>query len=82
MNPVEVSFAVARRPEEATHVRLESFDGPLALLLSLIEQRRLDVLTVRLGDLAGAYLDALSRVEHGRLPLLSSFVVICSQLIV
>jgi segregation and condensation protein A len=78
---VEIRFADARRPEEATHVRLESFDGPLALLLALIEQRQLDVLTVRLGDLAGAYLDALARIERGRLPMLSAFVSVCSQLI-
>jgi len=78
---VEIRFADARRPEDATHVRLESFDGPLALLLALIEQRQLDVLTVRLGDLAGAYLDALAHVERGRLALLSSFVTVCAQLI-
>jgi segregation and condensation protein A len=78
---VEISFAAGRRPEESTHVRSDVFDGPLALLLSLIEQRQLDVLTVRLGDLAGAYLDALARIEHGRLALLSSFVTVCSQLI-
>lgn len=78
---VEIRFADARRPEDATHVRLATFDGPIALLLALIEQRQLDVLTVRLGDLCGAYLDALARIEHGRLPLLSSFVTVCSQLI-
>ena len=78
---VEISFAAGRRPEESTRVRLDVFDGPLALLLSLIEQRRLDVLTVRLGDLCGAYLDALARIEHGRLALLSTFVTVCSQLI-
>ena len=78
---VEIRFADARRPEDATHVRLESFDGPIALLLALIEQRQLDVLTVRLGDLAGAYLEALAGIERGRLPLLSSFVTVCSQLI-
>ena len=84
---VEIRFAEAYRPEEATHVRLgsrdgeDSFDGPLALLLSLIEARQLDVLTVRLGDLAGAYLDALARLEAGRLPMLSAFVTVCSQLI-
>lgn len=77
----QVTFSPERRPEEATHVRLDTFDGPLALLLALIEQRRLDVLTVRLGDLAGAYLDAVARLEDGRLPLLSSFVSVCSQLI-
>jgi segregation and condensation protein A len=80
-NPIEISFGNGRRPEESTHVRSDYFDGPLALLLSLIEQRQLDVLTVRLGDLAGAYLEALARIETGRLGLLSSFVTVCSQLI-
>ncbi|HUP83689.1 MAG TPA: ScpA family protein [Candidatus Limnocylindria bacterium] len=79
--PVEISFGIGRRPEDSTHVRSDYFDGPLALLLALIEQRQLDVLTVRLGDLAGAYLDALARIETGRLGLLSSFVTVCSQLI-
>jgi segregation and condensation protein A len=78
---IEVTFGAERRPEEATHVRLETFDGPLALLLALIEQQRLDVLTVRLGDLAAAYLEAVTRLDSGRLPLLSSFVRVCSQLI-
>jgi segregation and condensation protein A len=84
---VEIRFADARRPEDATHVRLgggegeEGFDGPIALLLSLIEQRQLDVLTVRLGDLCGAYLDAIAGIEGTRLPLLSSFVTVASQLI-
>ncbi len=78
---VEISFGDSPRPEDATHVRLDVFDGPLALLLSLIEQRQLDVLTVRLGDLAGAYLDAIARIERGRLQMLSSFVTVCSQLI-
>lgn len=78
---VEFRFADTRRPEDATHVRTEVFDGPIALLLSLIEQRQLDVLTVSLGDLAGAYLEALGRIDRGRMPLLSSFVTVCSQLI-
>jgi len=77
----QVTFTAGARPEDATHIRLESFDGPLALLLALIEQRKLDVLTVSLGDLAGAYLDAVARLEGGRLALLSSFVSVCSQLI-
>ena len=79
--PVMITFAAARRAEDATQVRLDVFDGPLALLLSLIEQRQLDVLTVRLGDLAPAFLDALATLETGRLPLLSTFVSICAQLI-
>ena len=58
-----------------------AFDGPLALLLSLIEARQLDVLTVPLGGLAGAYLEALGGLEGERLPYLSAFVSVAAQLI-
>jgi segregation and condensation protein A len=76
-----VTFGDGRRPEVRTQVRLEEFDGPLALLLSLIEARQLDILTVPLGALAGAYLEALARLEADRLGNVSSFVAIASQLI-
>ena len=76
-----VTFGEGRRPETRTQVRLESFDGPLGLLLSLIEARQLDVTTVPLGALAGAYLDALAELEADRLGNVSSFVAIASQLI-
>ena len=55
-----VHFGPGRRPETATQVQVAEFDGPLALLLSLIEARQMDVLTVPLGALADAYLDALA----------------------
>ena len=61
-------------------VRLEVFEGPLQLLLHLIESRQLDVLSVPLAEVADAY------VEHlGRHPVdaanLSEFVAIAAQLI-
>jgi segregation and condensation protein A len=76
-----VTFGDGRRAESRTQVQLAEFDGPLGLLLSLIEARQLDVLTVPLGALAGAYLDALGRLEADRLGNVSSFVAIASQLI-
>jgi segregation and condensation protein A len=69
------------RVEGATHVRLEEFEGPLALLLALIEARQLDVLTVPLGGLAEAYLDALASLEGDRLGNVSAFVAVAAQLI-
>jgi segregation and condensation protein A len=80
--PIEVRFIEDRRPEVATVVRLGAFDGPLGLLLTLIESQKLDVLTVRLGDLAGAYLEALAVLPGERLPHLSTFVAVAAQLIV
>jgi segregation and condensation protein A len=76
-----VSFSLDRRPEAATHVHLDAFEGPLGLMLALIEARQLDVLTVRLGDLAGAFLEALAALPGDRLPHLSTFVSVAAQLI-
>jgi segregation and condensation protein A len=61
-------------------VALPVFEGPLQLLLHLIESRQLDVLTVPLADLADAYVEHLARhpVDAANL---SEFVAIASQLI-
>jgi segregation and condensation protein A len=69
------------RVEGATLVRLEEFEGPLALLLALIEARQLDVLSVPLGGLAEAYLDALASLQGDRLGNVSGFVAVAAQLI-
>jgi segregation and condensation protein A len=77
----EVRFGEGRRPEAATLVRVAEFEGPLGLLLSLIEAQKLDVLTVPLGALAGAYLEALATLEGDRLANVSAFVAVAGQLI-
>jgi segregation and condensation protein A len=69
------------RSESATHVSMHDFEGPLALLLALIEARQMDVLTVPLGGLAESYLDALATLEGDRLGNVSGFVAIAAQLI-
>lgn len=76
-----IRFGEGRRPEAALHVQVAEFDGPLALLLSLIEARQMDVLTVPLGGLAEAYLDALATLDADRLANVSAFVAVASQLI-
>jgi segregation and condensation protein A len=76
-----VVLGAGRRPEAATTVRLEAFEGPLGLLLSLIEARHLDVMTVPLGVLAEAYLDALAGLDTDRIGNVSGFVAVAGQLI-
>jgi segregation and condensation protein A len=76
-----VRIEPGRGREWATHVSIAEWEGPLGLLLSLIEARRLDVLTVPLGGLAEAYLEALASIEHDRMGSISAFVSIASQLI-
>jgi chromatin segregation and condensation protein Rec8/ScpA/Scc1 (kleisin family) len=76
-----VVFGARRRPEDATEIRLPEWEGPLGLLLALVEARRLDVLAVPLGALAEAYLDALATLQGDRLGNISVFVGVASQLI-
>jgi segregation and condensation protein A len=76
-----IAFGEGRRPEAATRVTLPAFDGPLALLLALIEARQLDVLTVPLGALTAAYLDAISTLDGDRMGNVSAFIGVASQLI-
>ncbi|HXG25384.1 MAG TPA: ScpA family protein [Candidatus Binatia bacterium] len=76
-----VRIEPGRGRDWATHVRIAEWEGPLGLLLSLIETRKLDILTVPLGGLAEAYLEALATIEHDRMTTISSFVAVASQLI-
>ncbi len=76
-----VRIEPGRGQDWATHVAIDEWEGPLGLLLSLIEARRLDVLTVPLGGVAEAYLEALATIEHDRMSSISSFVAVASQLI-
>jgi len=76
-----VMFGEDLRPELATRVQLSAWEGPLGLLLALIEARELDVMDVPLGGLAGAYLDALATLEGDRLANVSAFVAVAGQLI-
>ena len=62
-------------------VQVEGFEGPLDLLLEMVEERRLDILTVRLGDLAEEYLGRVRAL--GTLPAeeASAFLWLASRLV-
>ena len=77
-----VRFTDADHPDcGSAYVAVEGYDGPLSLFLGLIEQRELDILDVPLGDLAGAYLQALAGLDEEQMSHISSFVTVASQLI-
>jgi segregation and condensation protein A len=80
-SPAAVAFGDGRRAESVTQVSITDFEGPLGLLLALIEARQVDVLTVPLGGLAEAYLDALGGLAGDRMGNISSFIAVAGQLI-
>jgi segregation and condensation protein A len=83
MQPIAVetdaTIAVPVGPHEF-RLELPIFEGPLQLLLHLIESRQLDVLTVPLADVADAYVDHLAG-HPVDVTNLSEFVGIAAQLI-
>lgn len=66
--------------EAAFTVALPQFEGPLQLLLHLIESRQLDILTVPLASVADGYVEHLAR-NPVDVDNLSEFVAIAAQLI-
>jgi segregation and condensation protein A len=66
---------------EGPNVTVEGFDGPLELLLELVEEKKLDVLTVRLGDLADAYLTRVRALDALPADEVASFLALASRLV-
>lgn len=66
---------------EGPHVSVEGFDGPLELLLELVEEKRLDILTVRLGELADAYLARVRALSVLPADEVASFLALASRLV-
>ena len=83
MQPIAVeadpAVAVPVGPDGFT-LSLPVFEGPLQLLLHLIESRQLDILTVPLAEVADAYVEHLARHPVDSTNL-SEFVATAAQLI-
>ncbi len=66
---------------DAFHVHLEVFEGPLDLLLKLIERRQLDISKVALAEVADSFLAYLKAHPHMPPGPLASFVWVASKLL-
>lgn len=62
-------------------IQLPVYEGPLDLLLELIERAELDITKVALAQVTDQYLEHLQRLSHYDLEDLSSFLVIASRLL-
>ncbi len=62
-------------------IHLPVYDGPLDLLLELIEQAELDITKVALAQITDQYLSYLRRLQEHHLEDLTSFLVIAARLI-
>lgn len=62
-------------------IKLEKFEGPLDLLLQLIEQEDLDITEVSLAQVTDQYLEYLDKVEELNPEEVADFLVIAAKLL-
>ncbi len=61
--------------------RLEHFEGPLDLLLHLIEKNKLDIYDIPISEITGQYLDYVNKMEEEDLEIISDFLVMAATLL-
>jgi segregation and condensation protein A len=67
--------------EPAYQVRLDVFEGPLDVLLRLIEKQELDITKVSLAAVTDQYLDYISHLQRLEPAILADFLVIAAKLL-
>ena len=68
-------------PPDALEVILESFEGPLDLLLYLIRKANIDVLDIPMAALTRQYLDYVEAMRRGNLELAAEYLLMAAMLI-
>lgn len=68
-------------PPGALTVYLNTFEGPLDLLLYLIRRHNLDVLDIPMADITRQYMDYLGRLRSARLDLAAEYLLMAALLI-
>jgi len=67
-------------PPDALAVFLESFEGPLDLLLYLIRRQNMNILDIDVSEITRQYMDYISAVEATRFELAAEYLVMAATL--
>lgn len=62
-------------------VKLESFEGPMDLLLSLIEKNKIDIYDIPIALITDQYMDYLNAMDSEKMENMSEFIVMASKLL-
>ena len=74
-------MGMIQRASEEVKVHLTDFDGPIDLLLQLVRDHKLDIKTVRLGDMTAQYLSYLNELDTLDLDIASEFIEVGAILV-
>lgn len=67
-------------PPDALEVILETFEGPLDLLLYLIKRQNLDILNIPIADITRQYMDYIGLMESMRFELAAEYLLMAAML--
>jgi segregation and condensation protein A len=67
-------------PPDALEVFLETFEGPLDLLLYLIRRQNLDILDIPIAEITDQYMDYVDIMRHSNLDLAAEYLVMAAML--
>jgi len=76
-----VSYKIAEHQTEGYRVLTNVYEGPLDLLLELIEKAELDITTLALAQVTDQYLEHLKTIQHLDPSEVSAFLVIAARLV-
>lgn len=62
-------------------LKLDAFEGPLDLLLHLIEQAEIDIYDISIAEITHQYMEVLTEMQQRRLEIASEFIVMASTLL-
>ena len=65
----------------AISVKLEAFEGPLDLLLHLIEKNKIDIYDIPIVEITAQYLDYIRQMQREDMNVMSEFLVMAATLI-
>ena len=65
----------------AIPIKLEAFEGPLDLLLHLIEKNKIDIYDIPIVEITAQYLDYIKRMETDDMNVMSEFLVMAATLL-
>ena len=62
-------------------IKIENFQGPLDLLLSLIEKNKMDIYDIKLDEITDQYIEYINKAQELNLDLASEFLSLASTLL-
>ena len=63
-------------------VKLEAFEGPLDLLLHLIDKNKINIYDIPIVEITEQYLEYIKQMESKNLEIMSEFLVLADRLII